>query len=364
MLALLLGLMTLSDRAPTELELVARAALPIKTNSGYALEAVAAKPPSTSVVFAVVAQDANRSDISATLRFDGATKRVSLLDGHLHLQEDCDLGIASIDSYDEETTTVIGVGSGRTIATIDTLVDRVGALALERDRATIKWGDPLRLFDARSGSVLRKVSQRHRHDLYVGRIAWDDGRLRMFATQRKEGDRYRDGYELYKAIDGFNRGESVVLFEVAQGFDRIVGNPSEGPFAAEYSSNRLVSYVTLTQNLKETKFQADQVLDISRRGVLGRMIVKKHEHSDPDMGPVGCWNPLTGEKLWQLPKNNHEDAYWLDRCALVGEELRHHRTGKVLYRLPADRTFIAARADLIWVLSGGPVRKLEVWRVR
>jgi hypothetical protein len=173
-----------------------------------------------------------------------------------------------------------------------------------------------------------------------------------------------DGYDLYKTRGrSFDRGESVTLFEYAMGFDRIVGNPAIGPFAAQYSTNRRVFFITLTKDFKKTKAQVDDVHDVSQKGVLGRMIVKENDLADPDLGPIGCWDVRSGRKQWQLSENNHERAQWLDHYALVGQELRNPKTGQVVHKTPDFRTFIAARGKTIWLITNGLNRQLEVWRV-
>ena len=362
-------MMTQSDTAPTQLELVSRIPLPVNSNVTYPFGAIPARGDSANIVFSIAAQYQNGSDYVVTLRFDEAKKTLDRLQGNIGRgQQDCDLGLASL-SNDAKHTRVIDVRTGEVLSTFDAQISRVGVLGLEVLGPGSRSSDPLRMFDVRTGILQRKVARSPNAEgateEYIGSPAWDDGNLRMFAAHRHDGERYRSGYVLWKMRGyTFDRGESGAIHNLDLGFDRLVGNPTKGPFAAEYSSNRHVSYTTFSQDIKETKFQADQVLDISSRGVLGRMITKRHEYSDPDMGPVGCWDPFTGKKLWQLHKDNRERAQWLDRCALLGEELRHPRTGKVLYRLPKDRTFIAAKGNKIWLLSNGPPRQFEVWRVR
>ena len=94
------------------------------------------------------------------------------------------------------------------------------------------------------------------------------------------------------------------------------------------------------------------------------MITKENEYTDPDLSPVGCWDPITGKKVWQLTDVRTERATWLRGCALVGADLLHPNSGKVIAKLPPNRTIIAARGQTIWTLTRGANQKFEVWRVR
>jgi hypothetical protein len=162
----------------------------------------------------------------------------------------------------------------------------------------------------------------------------------------------------------FDVSDSVPLFRAALGFDRIIGDASRNFFAVAYSNNRRVSYMTLTNALEETKFQVDQVLDVSDAGVLGRMITKEREHVDPELGPIGCWNPRTGERLWIVEDKRADAATWLKGCALVGNQIRDAVSGRVIATVPANRIVIASKNRLLWTLSTGADQKFEVWRVR
>jgi hypothetical protein len=363
---ILLCLLTQAERIPSGLELVGQVPLPVVSNSSYAYAAIPAKAPSDSIVFTISAPFRNAKHELATFRFDAATKNLTELQGIVGSQKDCGTGIASVPLFEDSSTRVIDIATGKLLSTIGASIDRVGVLGIERlSTPESRSSDMLRVWDVRTGKELTQIAQFSNGPNYIGHAAWDDGSLRMFASQRTVGDKYGAGYILYRAKgSGFERGESVTLFESWLGFDRIVGNPSQGPFAAQISTNRRVFYVTLTKDLKKTKFQVQDVHDVNWRGVLGRMITKENEYVDPDLGPIGCWDPMTGKKLWQLTENDQERAIWLDRCALVGEDLRHPSTGEVVIRLPKDRMFIAARGDTIWLLTNDSARQLEVWRVR
>jgi hypothetical protein len=223
-----------------------------------------------------------------------------------------------------------------------------------------------RLFDVRSGEVLRMISKSTRGDFYIGEPAWDDGNVRMFARQAtKPGGGWTAGVDLIKMRGRtFDVEASIALFRSYLGFDRIIGDPSKNTFAVAYSTNRRVFYKTFSSALQETNFQVDHVLDTSAYGVLGRMITKEHEYVDPELGPIGCWNPHTGEKLWQVDDKGADRAVWLRNCALVGKQLRHPRTGKVIAEVPPNRVLVASSGITLWTLTVGANQRFEVWRLR
>jgi hypothetical protein len=132
----------------------------------------------------------------------------------------------------------------------------------------------------------------------------------------------------------------------------------------EYSPSRWQFFTTLTKNFVKTPFQVDFVVDVSHHGVLGKMIAEHHEFGDPTLGKLGCWDPMTGKKLWQSDAEQNEKAVWLDDYAITGSEIRSPLTGEVVANFPPDRIFASARGNTIWLITKQSPKKLEIYHVK
>jgi hypothetical protein len=352
--------------SPVELTLVAVVGLPVETNSTYVQDAVFAPAPSDAIVFELHVPSRGPGREMVVVRYDPDAKRIHEMQGVYSFQEDCRLGIASLYSLQTKVTTNFEVKTGKPLSQTFSSMERVGRLAVERYEPLEKVdsNDQPRVFDVLNGRELATIGRFWSSENYIGDPAWDNGKVRLFASIPMIEGQPKDGIELHRMKPGtFERVESVLFTTYAFGFDRIVGNPSEGNFAVQYSSNRWAYHTTLTKELKKTPFQVDRVLDIDSKGVLGKMIVEQHEFGDPSLGPVGCWDPMTGQKLWQLDKPEPYKSLWLDKYALIERELRDPKTGAVVGKLPEGRMFVAARGDTFWLVTNEAPRKLEVWRV-
>lgn len=358
-----------------QLTLVASAPLPIKPNSDYVDGTFWAKSPNDSLVFKMHVIAPTVVEEVAVMRYDANEKSVTRLPGMLGFQESCDDGIATLYTlkrnpqtrvYDTDYITNIDVATGKELSRFDFQIERVGRLALERYEPMSEppGNTRPRLFDVTTGKELLKVGRFTNNEGYIGRIAWDDGKVRLFATAKDKDGTLREGFSIYRAEgNGFERGPGFKVITASLGFDKIVGNPSETYFAVRFSSNRWASFKTYTRDYAETTFQVDYIYDVSPLGVLGRMIVHVPEFGDPKLGKLGCWNPMTGELLWQTETKENEKVVWLDRYALTGTEIRNPTTGEVVANLPKDRIFASARGNTIWLVTKDSPSNLEVWHI-
>ncbi len=350
-----------------QLTLVASAPLPIEPNS-HTRGAYWAKPPNDSLVFMMDVIAPSLAEEIAIMRYDAATKKVERLPVWLGFQESCDDGLVTVYRSIENAKTRehefqyvsnIDVATGKELSRFEFQIERVGNLGWERNEPNRP-----RLYDVTTGKELRKVGRYPRREGYIGRMAWDDGKIRMFATQTDRGGTPREGFIIYRALgDGFERGPEFRVISAALGFDKIVGNPSEPFFVVQFSNNLRPSFKTYTREYEETPFQADYVYDVSPFGVLGRMITDIPEYGDPKLGKLGCWDPMTGKLRWQSDVKEYENVVWLNQYALIGSEIREPSTGKVVATLPEGRIFAAARDTTIWLVIKDSPAKLEVWRM-
>lgn len=298
------------------------------------------------------------------------------MSGSLAIQKDCGNGLVTLTHliydrstglYEAPSASTYDVGTGRLLSTVGTNVERVGRLGVERYEpmdSKAPGNNRPRVFDLTTGIAVAVIGRFPDDEGHVGSIAWDDPSIRFTAMNQtiRDGLR-RGGVTLYRTKgELFEPVESVVITDWDLGFDRIIGNPAGQFFAAQYSSNRRAYFHTLTKELKPTKLQLGRVSDVSDRGVLGKEVLKELEAGYTQDGPIGCWNPLTGERLW-LTNYDGSRALWLDGYALVGDEVLHATTGKVFVSLPKDRMFVAARGDTIWLITNETPRSLEVWRL-
>jgi hypothetical protein len=364
-LAALFAINTASLKPPEGLDLVVAVPFPAKSNAGYAFAAIPGRGNSDALVFIMSVYVKSDDTRPVTLRYDPSSKEVKQLKGYLsRYQQDCGVGLAVIESEKRDLSQTIDVATGRVLSEIDTPIRRTGILGFEESLDGRQEG--LRLFDVRTGDVLRSVGAYPHRKLYIGAPAWDDGHLRMYVRQATKPDgSWTDGQVLMRMKGRtFEPDKEVLLFSAALGFDKIIGNPNSGHFAVEFSNNRRASFTTYSNDLVATKHQVDHVLDVSRWGVLGRMLTKENEDTDPELGRVGCWNPDTGKLLWQAKHESAGRSVWLASSALVGSEVCHPVTGEVIATVPSNRTIIAASGQTIWTLTKGANQKFEVWRVR
>jgi hypothetical protein len=358
MLTTLLSYLSLSGPV-----LVVSADLPVETNSTYVQDFVFAPVSNDSIAFQLHVPTARPE--SVVVRYDAATNKCSVIPGVFGFQQDCGLGILTVIALETSINTNFSVATGKPLSQHPVTVERVGRIAVERysPMEDVAGNDQPRVFDVLDGRELTTVGRHWSDQGYLGQVAWDDGTLRMFGAVPNRPS--RDGVELFKTKGyTFERGEAVEVTNYSLGFDRLVGNPAKGNFAAAYSSNRRIYYTTLTRELKKTPFQADVVRDICDKGVLGKMITHTPEYGDPTLGPLGCWDPMTGKKLWQLEDKEEHRAIWLDKYALVGNGLLDPASGEVLFSLPKERMFVAARGDTFWMVTNDAPRKIELWKIR
>jgi len=359
-----------------QLTLIDSVAIPVEMNGNYVRSAFWANAPNDSVVFSFSVFSEKEGDNVASLRYNATTKTISRLPGWNGFQKPCDDGIVTLYSLKKDpisrqrTTEYVvnyDVATGKELTRFDFQIERVGRLAVERyEPISDGPGNEMpRVFDVITGNELIKMGRYWDREGYLGHVAWDDGKLRLFASSLDESGKHREGIFLYRAVgSGFERGPGVKVHDYQLGFDRIIGNPHESYFAVEYSSSRWPYFTTLTKDFVKTPFQVEYVVDVSSHGVLGRMIAEEHEFGDPTLGKLGCWDPMNGKLLWQTDTEQNEKAVWLESYALTGTEIRNPKTGEIVATLPSDRIFVAARGQTIWLLTKQSPRQLEIYHFK
>ena len=235
-IALLLALETLAARPAEGLDLIAEVPFPGRTNASYAFSSSPGKGNSDALIFTISVHVEPDNSEPATFRYSPSSKELNRIEGFLSReQQDCDVGLAVIEPASWDSSQIIEVDSGRVLSKIDARIKRTGILGVEIPE---EYSKDARLFDVRTGEVLRTISKHGRGDFYIGAPAWDDGVLRLFVRQATKPDGSSTDGQVLFTMHGrtFDPDKEVELFRAALGFDEIIGNPNNRYFAVAFQT--------------------------------------------------------------------------------------------------------------------------------
>ena len=196
---------------------------------------------------------------------------------------------------------------------------------------------------------------------YMGRLIWDGNRrLAIIGV----GDMPNDNKDVVEIRPNWTKGKRVNLSGFAFGFEKLVGNPDEGPFAVFESSNRSTFTTGIfTKDLRRIgpgPREALSVTDVGPNGILALNLKYVEGANDyVDNGAV-CLDAKTGKLKWR----GKYAGTWLGRHVLAGLTIADGRTGRRrgTLKLAKPGGIVAKSGDLLFVQT--PKMELVVYRVR